>query len=33
LLEPDDPVYVWRELLLDIHGGIARRALGFSVWV
>lgn len=33
LLEPDDPMYAWRERLLDIHGGIARRALGFPVWV
>jgi glutathione S-transferase len=31
LLEPDDPVYIWRECMLDIHGGIARRALGFPV--
>jgi glutathione S-transferase len=31
LLEPDDPVYIWRERMLDIHGGIARRALGFAV--
>ena len=31
LLEPDDPVYLWRESLLDLHGGIARRALGFPV--
>ncbi|MGO8755223.1 MAG: glutathione S-transferase family protein [Gallionellaceae bacterium] len=29
LLEPDDPVYLWRERMLDIHGGIARSALSF----
>jgi hypothetical protein len=29
LIAPEDPVYLWRERLLDIHGGIARRALGF----
>ena len=33
LLEPDDPLYAWRERLLDLHGAIARRALGFPVWV
>ena len=31
LLEPDDPVYIWRDRMLDIHEGIARRALGFPV--
>jgi hypothetical protein len=31
LLEPDDPAYLWRERLHDIHGGIARHALGFPV--
>lgn len=31
LIEPDDPVHAWRERMLDIHGGIARRALGFPV--
>jgi len=24
LIEPDDPVYVWREKMLDLHSGIAR---------
>ena len=33
LLEPDDPLYAWRERLLDLHGGIARRAMGFPVSV
>jgi glutathione S-transferase len=31
LLEPDDPVYLWRERMLDINGGIARSVLGFPV--
>ena len=31
MLEQDDAVYIWRERMLDIHGGIARRALGFPV--
>jgi glutathione S-transferase len=31
LLEPDDPVYIWRERMLEIHGGIARRVPSFSV--
>ena len=31
LLEPDDPLYAWRERLLELHGGIARRAMGFPV--
>ncbi|CAH1660102.1 Glutathione S-transferase [Hyphomicrobiales bacterium] len=26
LLEPDDPVFVWRERLLDAHDGLARHA-------
>ena len=26
LLEPDDPLFAWRERLLDAHGGLARRA-------
>jgi glutathione S-transferase len=32
LLEPDDPTYAWRERMLDLHGGIARNALGYPVW-
>jgi glutathione S-transferase len=32
LLEPDDPVYAWRERMLDLHGGLARKARGYPVW-
>jgi len=32
LLEPDDPVYAWRERMLDLWGGHARLAKGFAVW-
>jgi glutathione S-transferase len=32
LLEPDDPVYAWRERMLDLWGGYARAAKGFPVW-
>jgi glutathione S-transferase len=32
LLEPDDPVYAWRERVLDLHGGYAREAKGYPVW-
>ena len=31
LLEPDDPVYAWRERLLDLWGGYARAAKGYPV--
>jgi len=33
LLEPDDPVYAWRERLLKMYDGYAARAKGFPVWV
>jgi glutathione S-transferase len=33
LIEPDDPVYAWRERMLDLHGGIVRHALGYPVSV
>jgi glutathione S-transferase len=33
LLEPDDPVYAWRERMLDLFGGYARAAKGYPVWV
>jgi glutathione S-transferase len=33
LLDPDDPVYAWRERMLDLHGGYARQAKGYPVWV
>ncbi len=32
LLEPDDPVYAWRERMLDLFGGMARAARGYPVW-
>jgi glutathione S-transferase len=32
LLEPDDPVYAWRERMLDLFGGYARAAKGYPVW-
>lgn len=32
LLEPDDPVYAWRERMLDLHDGLARAACGYPVW-
>lgn len=31
LLAEDDPVYAWRERLLDAFGGLARNAPGFAV--
>jgi glutathione S-transferase len=30
LLEPDDAVHAWRERMLDLHGGLARRAPCFG---
>jgi hypothetical protein len=32
LLEPDDPVYAWRERMLDLWDGYGRQAKGFPVW-
>ena len=32
LLEPDDPVYAWRERMLDLFEGYARKAKGYPVW-
>lgn len=32
LLEPDDPVYAWRERMLDLFDGYARKARGYEVW-
>ena len=32
LLEPDDPIYAWRERMLDLFGGFARQAKGYPVW-
>ncbi len=31
LLEPDDPIYAWREKLLDAFDGMARTSPGFAV--
>ncbi len=31
LLGSDDPVHAWRERLLDLHDGLARRAPGYAV--
>ncbi len=32
LLEPDDPVYAWRERMLDLFGGMPRNTRGYPVW-
>jgi glutathione S-transferase len=32
LLEPDDPVFEWRERMLDLFGSYAREAKGYPVW-
>jgi glutathione S-transferase len=32
LLEPDDPLYQWREGILDLFDGYARQAKGYPVW-
>jgi glutathione S-transferase len=31
LLEPDDPVFAWRERMLDLYGGLGRNAVGYPV--
>jgi glutathione S-transferase len=31
LLADDDPVYAWRERMLDAHDGVARKSPGFAV--
>jgi glutathione S-transferase len=31
LLAEDDPVYAWRERMLDAHGGLVRNSPGFAV--
>ena len=31
LLEPDDPIYGWRERVMDLFGGYARGAVGYPV--
>src|SRR3546814_5901365 len=30
LLDPNDPVYAWRERMLDLHGGMAREAVAYE---
>jgi glutathione S-transferase len=32
LLEPDDPIYAWRERLLQMFDGYAWKAKGYPVW-
>jgi glutathione S-transferase len=32
LLEPDDPLYAWRERLLKMYDGYAWKAKGYPVW-
>ncbi|MFN2646827.1 MAG: glutathione S-transferase family protein [Burkholderiales bacterium] len=32
LLEPDDPLFAWRERLLDMYEGYGRKAKGYPVW-
>ena len=32
LLEPDDPVFAWRERMLDLFGSYARQSKGYPVW-
>jgi len=32
LLEPDDPIYAWRERLLKMYDGYAWKAKGYPVW-
>jgi glutathione S-transferase len=31
VLEPDDAIHAWRERMLDLHGGLARRAPAFDI--
>ena len=30
-LQPDDPIYEWRQKMLRIHDGLAGNAVGYSV--
>jgi glutathione S-transferase len=32
LLDPEDPIFAWRERMLELHSGIARAARGYPVW-
>jgi glutathione S-transferase len=31
LLDPSDPIYAWRERMLDLFGGLARKSKGYPV--
>lgn len=31
LIEPENPLYAWRERMLDLHGALGRKAKGYSV--
>jgi glutathione S-transferase len=31
LIQPDDPIYEWRQKMLRLHDGLARNAVGYSV--
>ena len=31
LLEPNDPLAAWRERMLDLYGGFARKSVGYPV--
>jgi glutathione S-transferase len=31
LLQPDDPIYEWRQQMLRLHDGLAGNAVGYSV--
>lgn len=33
VLEPDDPIYAWRERMLDLFDGMPRGTRGYPVWV
>ena len=32
LLEPDDPMFAWRERMLDLFDGMPRATRGYPVW-
>jgi len=32
ILEPDDPMYAWRERMLDLFDGMPRSTRGYPVW-
>ena len=33
LLESDDPMYAWRERMLDLYDGMPRATRGYPAWV